>query len=224
MNVMRVLGAVLLACAALGSLPWSAAQAQVASTHEVRKGEGLYSISGKFRYEGVTRFQVAIAIYRANEGVFPDANINVLREGQILRIPSRDEVGAIVPAEAAREWQSLTTKPAPPAAVVATVKPAPGQRTPAKPSAAVPPPLEAAAKRYRDGLALERRGDLQGAMAAFLEAGEGGNGMAQRRLGQIYDQGNSVVPRDYQTALKWYQKAREQGVEIDRPLQRTTPR
>jgi TPR repeat protein len=97
-------------------------------------------------------------------------------------------------------------------------------KSPAKPAAAAPAPLEAAAKRYRDGLALERRGDLQGALAAFLEAGEAGNGMAQRRLGQIYDQGNAVVPRDYQTALKWYQKAREQGVEIDKPLQRTTPR
>jgi len=33
-----------------------------------------------------------------------------------------------------------------------------------------------------------------------------------------------VVQRDYQAALKWYQKAREQGVDIDKPLQRTTPR
>jgi TPR repeat protein len=61
-------------------------------------------------------------------------------------------------------------------------------------------------------------------LAAFLEAGEAGNGMAQLRLGQIYDKGNAVVQRDYQAALKWYQKAREQGVDIDKPLQRTTPR
>ena len=81
-----------------------------------------------------------------------------------------------------------------------------------------------AAKRYRDGVALERRGDLQGALTAFLEAGEAGNGMAQRKLGQIYDTGNTVVPRDYQTALKWYQKAREQGVDIEKPIQRSTPR
>jgi TPR repeat protein len=82
-----------------------------------------------------------------------------------------------------------------------------------------------AAKRYRDGIALERRGDLKGAFSAYLEAGEAGNGMAQRKLGQIYDKGNEVVPRDYQIALKWYQKAREQGVDIEKPIpQRTTPR
>ena len=221
MNLTRALSAVLLAGAALGSLSSSAARAQVTSTHEIRKGEGLYSISGKYRYEGVTRFQVVIAIYRANQDIFPDGNINVLREGQVLRMPSREEVMAVAPVEAARQWQSMTTKPAP---TSAAAKPIPVLKSPATPAAAAPASLEAAAKRYRDGLALERRGDLQGAMAAFLEAGEGGNGMAQRKLGQIYDHGNTVVPRDYQTALKWYQKAREQGVEIDKPLQRTTPR
>ncbi|MEK6243969.1 MAG: FimV/HubP family polar landmark protein [Pseudomonadota bacterium] len=221
-----VLRAVILAGAALLTIFFSfPAGAQTApGSHEVRKGEGLYAIGGKFRYEGVTRFQVVIAIYRANQDVFPEANINVLREGQILRIPSRDEVAAIAPAEAARLWQSLTARPAPPATAVAAVKPAPAVKMPAKPSAAIPPALEEAAKRYREGLALEQRGDHQGALTAFLEAGEAGNGMAQRRLGQIYDKGNTVVQRDYQSALKWYQKAREQGVEMDKPLQRTTPK
>ena len=83
---------------------------------------------------------------------------------------------------------------------------------------------EQAARRYREGLALERRGDHQGALKAFLEAGEAGYGLAQRRLGQIYDTGSPVVKHDYQTSLKWYQKAREQGVEIDKPLPRMTTR
>lgn len=224
MKVTRVMRAVLFAGAALATFSWSPAQAQATSTYEVRKGEGLYSIGARFRYEGVTRFQVVIAIYRANQDVFPGGNINVLREGQVLRIPNRDEVAAVVPAEASRQWQSLTTKAAQPPAVVAAVKPDPAIKTPAKPSAATPPTLEVAAKRYREGLALERRGDHHGALAAFLEAGEAGNGPAQRKLGQIYDKGNTLVPRDYQTSLKWYQKAREQGVDIDKPLQRTTPR
>jgi FimV-like protein len=224
MSAARALGAVLLAGAALGSLPWSLAQGQVAGTHEVKKGEGLYSISGKFRYEGATRFQVVIAIYRANQDQFPDGNINVLREGQILRIPGRDEVVNIVPADAARQWQSLIAKPAQPPAVVAAIKPTPPVKAPVKPSAATPLTVEAAAKRYREGLGMERRGDVQGAFGAFLEAGEAGNGLAQLKLGQMYDKGNAVVQRDYETALKWYQRAREQGVDIDKPLQRTTPR
>jgi len=223
MSAARAMGAVLLVGAALGGLAWSPAQGQVAGTHAVKKGEGLYAISVRYRYEGATRFQVAIAIYRANQDQFPDGNIHALREGQVLRIPGRDDVFAVTPGEASRQWQSLIVKPVSPPTAVAAVKPAPLMKTPQTPSAA-PLTAEAAAKRYRDGLGMERRGDEQGALAAFLEAGEAGHGMAQLKLGQIYDKGNSVVQRDYQAALKWYQKAREQGVDIDKPLQRTTPR
>ncbi len=72
---------------------------------------------------------------------------------------------------------------------------------------------------------MERKGDDQAALRAFLEAGEAGeagDGLAQRKLGQIYDKGNTAVQRDYQASLRWYQKAREQGVEIDKPLPRMT--
>jgi len=78
----------------------------------------------------------------------------------------------------------------------------------------------AAATRYREGLALERSGDEQGAFKAFLEAGEGGHGLAQRKLGEIYDKGGPVE-RDYETSLQWYRKARAQGVSIPRPAIRS---
>ena len=78
-----------------------------------------------------------------------------------------------------------------------------------------------ATKRYRAGLGYERKGDDSAALKAFLEAGEGGHGLAQRKLGMIYDKGNSAVERDYQTSLKWYEKAREQGVPIPKPLVRS---
>ena len=196
------------------------ARAQTApGAHEVRKGEGLNAFARRIGYEGVTLFQVVIGIYRANQEVFPDGNINVLREGQILRVPSREEMAAVAPAEAARLWRSLTAKPAPPPAPVAAVKPAPAVVAPPKPPA-VPLGREEAAKRYREGLALDRRGDDHGALRAFLEAGESGHGLAQRRLGEIYDKGNTAVTRDYETALKWYQKAREQGIEIPKPFVR----
>jgi len=185
----------------------------------VKKGEGLYAIGGRIRYEGATRFQIIAAIYRANRDVFPDGNINVLREGQILKLPSREEVAAITPAEASRQYETLIARPAPPPAPVATVKAAPAA------APAVPPKgLEQAMRRYQEGLALERTGDDQGALKAFLEAGEGGYGLAQRKLGQIYDKGNSAVKRDLQASILWYQKARAQGVPIDKPLPRVVPK
>ena len=216
--------AVLLTGAALAAFATLPAQAQIAPTYEVRKGDTLFGVARKTIHAGVTRNQMILAIYRANQGAFPGGNINHLEVGTVLAIPSREEVAKIASAEADRKLRELlAVKPAA-APLLAAVKPAPTETTPAKPSMAAPLATEEAAKRYREGLGMERREDHQGALRAFLEAGEAGNGLAQRKLGQIYDKGNTVVQRDYQTALKWYQKAREQGVEIDKPLQRTTPR
>lgn len=215
--------AVVLACAVFLTNFYSPAlSAQGASgTYEVRKGEGLLAISSKLPYKGVTRFQVVAAIFRANQDVFPEGNINVLKEGQVLRLPSQEAVTAIPAAEASGLWRQLVAKPAPPAppTVVASVKP-PERVAPPKP---VPGALGRAdqIRRYREGLALERGGDDKAALQAFLEAGENGYGPAQRKLGQIYDKGNSAVARDYESALKWYQRAREQGMEIPKPFVRS---
>lgn len=209
---------VLLACAGLIAAPATPAQDAVRPTHEVRRGDTLFAIARKTKREGVTRNQMIVAIYRANPGAFPGGNVNILEVGTVLNIPSREVVAAIDPAEADRAVRDLLAAKPAAAPPVAAIKPSP------KPPEVVPPGMEKAAKRYRDGLALEHQGDDRGALAAFLEAGDAGYGLAQRKLGQIYDKGNSVVSHDYQAALKWYQKAREQGVEIDKPLQRMTPK
>jgi TPR repeat protein len=74
-----------------------------------------------------------------------------------------------------------------------------------------------AEQRHVYGLALEHRGDEKGAFVAFLDAAEQGYPPAQRRLGEIYDSGNSAVVRDYEESIRWYQKAREGGEQIPPP-------
>jgi len=71
-----------------------------------------------------------------------------------------------------------------------------------------------AAERHVQGLRLEQRGDDKGAFSAFLEAAEGGYAPAQRRLGEIYDIGNSAVKRNYEESIRWYEKARAGGERI----------
>lgn len=194
------------------------AWAQVGSTYEVRRGDTLFGIARKAKQEGVSRNQMILAIWRANQKAFPGGNINVLEVGTILDIPSRAVVLVIDSGDADRQVRDLLAKFAVSGGQIAAIKPSPSPAKPTVPS----PGSEQAAKRYREGLALERKGDDRGALAAFTEAAEAGHGLAQRRLGQIYDKGNRAVRRDYQTSLRWYQKAREQGVEIDRPLPRMT--
>ena len=78
-------------------------------------------------------------------------------------------------------------------------------------------PTREVAKLHARGLALQHRGDNQGAFVAFLDAAEQGYPPARRRLGEIYDSGNSAVKRDHEESIRWYQKAREGGEDIPSP-------
>jgi len=88
--------------------------------------------------------------------------------------------------------------------------------------AQTPAAQESPGLRHAAGVVLEQRGDDAGAFIAFLEAAEAGHPPAQRKLGEIYDSGNSAVKRDYQAAIHWYEKAREGG-EILPPLRSPYP-
>lgn len=212
--------------AALAAVP-SAAQAPAAS-YEVKRGDTLFAIERRTRHPGVTRNQMMLAIVRANPGAFPDGNLNVLAVGTVLQIPSREGASGIPVAEADQTLREMLSRPATPAApaspAVARAAPAPEPTPPPPPrvSAPVGPRLtpEQADARYREGQALERQGDDRAALQAFLAAGEAGHGQAQKRLGEIYDKGNGAVARDYQSALRWYQRAREQGVALPKPIPR----
>ena len=71
--------------------------------------------------------------------------------------------------------------------------------------------------KYQEGLNHERAGRDAEAFEAFLQAGEAGYGLAQRKLANIYDRGNRVINRDYQSAIRWYERARVQGEEFPKP-------
>lgn len=223
MTLRQGLPALLLACAAVMFLP-APVQAQPAASYEVRRGDSLFAVARKTRHDGVSRNQMILAIWRANQEAFPGGNIHLLEVGTILAIPSRDAATATESTEADRLVREMLAKPTAAPVPVAAAKPSAAAvpKPSPKPGARAPLGPEESARRYREGIALERKGDQQGALRAYLEAGEAGHGLAQRRLGQIYDKGNTAVQRDYQESLRWYQKAREQGVEIEKPLPRMT--
>ncbi len=71
---------------------------------------------------------------------------------------------------------------------------------------------------YQQGLRLEHRGDVKGAVEAYRFAADSGHGMAQRKLGDIYGTGKDGIERDYETSLRWYWKTQEQGLEVPKPF------
>ena len=68
----------------------------------VKPGDTLGTIAQRRRVAGASLEQVLVATYRANEQAFVDANLNRLRAGRTLAIPSDEAVRAIDTEEARR--------------------------------------------------------------------------------------------------------------------------
>jgi pilus assembly protein FimV len=69
----------------------------------VQKGENLNKIAGEVKPSSVSLEQMLAALYRENKAAFIDNNMNRLKAGQILRVPSADEVASISEKEARGE-------------------------------------------------------------------------------------------------------------------------
>jgi pilus assembly protein FimV len=69
----------------------------------VEKGETLSKIAGDVKSTSVSMEQMLAALYRENKAAFIDNNMNRLKAGQILRVPSAEEVSKISSKEANQE-------------------------------------------------------------------------------------------------------------------------
>jgi pilus assembly protein FimV len=125
-----------------------AAAPQDPKVHEVMKGDTLAKIARDNLPPGVTLNQMLVAIYRANQDAFIRENVNWVRAGRILNIPTPEGVGTVDVQEANRivrshmaEFREYRSRLA---AAPATADAATGQRETAgpiepKPEAPKPP-------------------------------------------------------------------------------------
>jgi pilus assembly protein FimV len=72
----------------------------------VEKGDTLGKIAGQVKPSTVSLEQMLVALYRENEGAFIDKNMNLLKTGQILKVPSADDVAKIEQKEANAEYRT----------------------------------------------------------------------------------------------------------------------
>jgi pilus assembly protein FimV len=70
----------------------------------VQQGKGLWQAALAISPSGATLAQTAMAIYRSNQGAFIGGDINRLKAGAILEVPSSAELFALDPARAEREF------------------------------------------------------------------------------------------------------------------------
>lgn len=87
--------------------PASAAYGAAADTYgPVVRGDTLSGIAERMRHPGASLEQMLFALFRANPDAFVGNNMNRLKTGPVLKVPSRDEVMAIEQKEAVKEFRT----------------------------------------------------------------------------------------------------------------------
>jgi pilus assembly protein FimV len=69
----------------------------------VKRGDTLSKIAKEMKSDTVSLEQMLVALYRENKSAFIDSNMNRLRTGQILRVPSASDVASVSESDARSE-------------------------------------------------------------------------------------------------------------------------
>jgi pilus assembly protein FimV len=69
----------------------------------VQKGDTLNKIAAQVKPSDVSLEQMLVALYRENQGAFVNNNMNRLKTGQVLKVPSAEEIGKLDAKQARTE-------------------------------------------------------------------------------------------------------------------------
>ena len=134
----------------------------------IRPGTGLWRLARSHTPAGATVSQTAMALYRSNPDAFINGDINRLMAGRTLILPPADELFALAPDAAQREFQAAMTGE-------------PVRRGPmADPAAPGLPPLAGESRLKIAGTAPA--GTPPAAIGAGKRPGAGGEGVEQELL------------------------------------------
>ncbi|OZA08435.1 MAG: hypothetical protein B7X97_06360, partial [Methylotenera sp. 17-45-7] len=82
--------------------PETVAEAE-ATQVTTQRGDSLGAIAKEVKLDGVSLDQMLLGLFEANKQAFVDGNMNRLKVGQILKVPSKDEIAAIDSKQATKE-------------------------------------------------------------------------------------------------------------------------
>ncbi|MFZ3323703.1 MAG: FimV/HubP family polar landmark protein [Usitatibacter sp.] len=151
----------------------------------VQKGENLHKIAAQVKPSTVTTEQMLVALYRENKSAFI-GNMNLLKTGQILKVPSADEIAAIDVKDANKEvrtqvsdWKGYRDNLAGGVASLPAKTESSNVSSGKVASAAIPSPAPAPAES-KDVLKLSK--------ADVGKAGGGKGGASQDRLNSLQEE------------------------------------
>jgi pilus assembly protein FimV len=71
-------------------------------SYTVKRGDTLSKIAKDYKPQTVSLEQMLVALFRNNETAFDGKNMNRLRAGQIINVPSAEQIGSVTQSEAAQ--------------------------------------------------------------------------------------------------------------------------
>ena len=158
--------------AAPKTAPAPAPQAEAPASVSVKRGDTLSGIAGRVRPAGVSLEQTLLGLYRENTQAF-DGNMNRLKAGKTLNVPTAETVAAIPQQEAAREvrlqaadWRAYRQKLAAAVSAAPEAEAAPGQAASGKVTPKVEDRAKPAPESQQDVLKLSRATPPSAAAAA----------------------------------------------------------
>ena len=89
--------------------PTAAADSELgADQYTVKAGDTLYRIASEVKPAGVDLDRLVVALFRENRQAFISDNMNLLKSGSILRVPSTEQANTIPQNEATRDIRAQT--------------------------------------------------------------------------------------------------------------------
>jgi pilus assembly protein FimV len=157
----------------------------------VKRGDTLNKIAQEMKTDAVSLEQMLVALYRENKSAFVDNNMNRLRTGQILKVPSADEVARIETKDARNEikvqvasWNAYREQLAGSTASAPAAAPAPTNQASGKISVAKPE-APAAAAPAKDQLKIAKTDTATGKAGGV---GASGTGNAQEQINALKEE------------------------------------
>ena len=139
----------------------------------VAANETLWEIADDLRPQGITVHQMMMALYQANPRAFLNNNINLLKKGQVLKVPSAEEI-TIGRGEAVAAFQQATSGGGSTAAEAPAVAESPAESEPVAAEEEV---------QLKIAGAVETEGDTESGQAVSdLEVEKGGTDLRQQML------------------------------------------
>ena len=72
-------------------------------SYVTKRGDSLSSVAKRMQAEDVSLEQMLVGLYRSNREAFSGNNMNQLKVGKIIRVPSAEELHSVSPQDAAKE-------------------------------------------------------------------------------------------------------------------------